>query len=193
MDELERERRTTRWRGQLPAYAVAYEDLDRDNDLRLVIFTKAFNVWPLHRQQSLELTLIAYVEETGEAPIWVLEKAVRYLLNAPGSSWRPTPGQIREMAAIASQNVSRYLRGATDEIEPISRRYEIGTSGIAHALRSARELVGQPHPEVPQGFITPVFAAAMVDAIGGLPLKIEAGDGSGPGRVRRRLSPKDKT
>lgn len=175
---------------QLPEYARAYDSPNRDNDLRIVIFAKAFNVWPLHRQQSLELTLLAYVEETAEIPVWALEQAVRFLLNLPGSQWRPTPGQIREAAAFASQNVSRYLRGVDDEVKPTSRNAELGVSAIAHSLRTARKLVGQPQPDGTQGFITPAFAAAMVDAIGTMPLKIT--ESSKPSRVRRRLVGKEK-
>ena len=160
---------------QLPEYARGYVSPNRDSDLRLVIFTKAFNVWPLHRQQSLELTLLAYIEETSEAPVWALEQAVRFLLNSPEHSWRPTPGQIREAAAIASQAVSRYLHGSTHEIETMSRRHELPSSAISYALKSARELVDQPSDESTTGFITPQFAAAMVDAIGSLPLKISSG------------------
>lgn len=166
MEEAGREARLDRWRARLPDYARRYEAADRDGELRLVIYTKAFSIWPLHRQQTMELTMLGYMEATQAAPIFALEQSLEFLIRSPRSGWRPSAGEVLEFAAVASQNVLRYLRGEDGEVEPVSRRYELNTTAIEYAIRSGRRLVDQPDPEPTEGFITPAFAAALTDVLG---------------------------
>ena len=140
-----------------------------DDKLRLVIFTRAFDIWPLHRQQIIELTLLSHIELTAEVPLFALDAAVTYLLESPprASHFRPSIGEMLEVATIGIENALRFIRGREGSIAPIVRNREMTKSAIDYALRAGRRFVGQPDRDSSRSkLLTPRYALAMTETLG---------------------------
>ncbi|KKK67405.1 hypothetical protein LCGC14_2954420 [marine sediment metagenome] len=161
--------RLEQWRAQLPEYCRSWTK-KTDDRARVAIFETAFEIYPIHRQQTMELTIVAYMDATADVPLWALDAAMRFLMASPRGSFRPPPGEIREVAAIAIENARRYATEREDTIKPIDRSRDLTSSAIDFALRKGREMVGQPELDPARGFLTERFARTVValDSRGGL-------------------------
>ena len=166
MDKAETERLEA-WRRELPEFYQRWSGFKIDDKLRLVIFTRAFDVWPLHRQQIIELTLLSHIELTAEVPLFALDAAVTYLLESPHATFRPSIGEMLEVATIGIENALRYIRGREGSIAPIARNRETTKSAVDYALRAGRRLVGQPDRDPKRSkLLTPRYALAMTETLG---------------------------
>lgn len=129
---------------QLAPLVRHFTDAKTDGDYRVALYTKMLNLFPLHRQQNLELTLLSFVDETRGVPLFALDAALRTLTRETDRAFRPSVGEILNVAAREIARVRRRALG----LDPLtSTTNPMPGDNVDRWLETGRRWVEQPDPE----------------------------------------------
>lgn len=139
----------------LPTYTRSY-DAEKEDDCRLALYTKMFNLYPTHRQHMLEVTLLGYIDETAHVPLWSLDLSLRRIVQETHRVFRPTVGEILEMACLEIQRVHGVSVGKEDKMRP-RPQFPMDAERVAHWLGRGWEAIGIKPDDAPKlgDYLTP--------------------------------------
>lgn len=146
----------------LPPFARRFTDAKTDADHRVALFLKLFNLYPVHRQQVQPITILSYVDETRDVPLFALDGGLRQLTRQESRVFRPTVGEILGAAAREVIRVARRAEGR--EVTRHSRE-PFDVIKLEFWLQRGRLMVGQPEPEGEQLYYLTPELSEMVERL----------------------------